>query len=127
MRVLLDTNALMMPVECGIRPFEELERLVGDAEPAAPAAVVAELERLADGAGEAATAASVGLDLVERCEVVAHDADYADDAVVELAPAFDHVVTNDAPLRERLEGRGARVIGIRGRNKLAVHGRANAE
>jgi hypothetical protein len=126
MRVLLDTNALMMPVECDVRLFEELERLLGTPDLAVPAATVAELERLADGAGGEATAASVGLDLAERCTVVEHDADYADDAVVELAPEFDYVVTNDAPLRRRLHRRGARVIGIRGRNKLSVYEPADA-
>lgn len=121
MKVLLDTNALMMPVECDVRLFEELDRLVGDASLAVPAAVVAELDRLADGAGQEATAASVGRDLAERCSVVEHEAAAADDAVVELAPAYDYVVTNDQPLRERLHARDVRTIGIRGRNTLAEH------
>jgi acetolactate synthase-1/2/3 large subunit len=30
--VVLDTNALMMPVECDVRLFEEAERLLGDVE-----------------------------------------------------------------------------------------------
>jgi rRNA-processing protein FCF1 len=122
MTVLMDTNALMMPVECDVRVFEELQRLVGHTETAVPRAAVDELEKLADGAGEEATAASVGLDLVERCEVRAHDADYADDAVLELAdrPEITHAVTNDGPLRERLLDAGHSVIGLRGRNKLAV-------
>jgi hypothetical protein len=29
MRIVLDTNALMMPVEVGVRLFEELDRLLG--------------------------------------------------------------------------------------------------
>ena len=65
--IVVDTNALMMPVECDVRLFDELERLVGDRELVSPEAVVAELEKIADGNGKEATAASVGLDLSDRC------------------------------------------------------------
>ena len=124
--VVLDTNALMMPVECGVRVFEELDRLVADAELVTPAAVVAELERLSESNGAEGAAASVGRDLVGRCRVVETAASYADDAVVELAADLaaegdePYVVTNDGPLARRLRGRGVRVIGLRGENTLAV-------
>jgi hypothetical protein len=83
--VILDTNALMMPVECDVRLFDELDRLGFDGDYVIPAAVLAELERLADGGGREAVAASVGRDLAERCRVVETAASFADDAVVELA------------------------------------------
>ncbi|MFB6251705.1 MAG: PIN domain-containing protein [Halobellus sp.] len=121
--VILDTNALMMPVELDVRVFEELDRLVGsDADLAVPRSVVAELEKLAEsGNGEEATAASVGRDLVSRCRVVETGESYADDAVVELATADgDYALTNDRPLRDRLLERGVRVIGLRGRNTLEI-------
>ncbi|MFT4948469.1 MAG: rRNA-processing protein FCF1 [Natronomonas sp.] len=118
---VLDTNALMMPVECDIRVFEELDRLLDAPAPVVPAAVPAELAALAEGAGQEATAASVGQDLAERCAVRETEADYADDAVLELADRLDaHAVTNDGPLRERLRGADVPVICLRGRNKLAV-------
>ena len=135
--VVLDTNALMMPVESGVRVFEELDRVVVDADPVVPAAVVAELEKLSESNGAEGTAASVGRDLVERCRVAETAASYADDAVLELATdlaggdgerdrnrdaATDdpYVVTNDGPLARRLRERGVRVIGLRGENTLAV-------
>jgi rRNA-processing protein FCF1 len=126
--VVLDTNALMMPVECGVRVFEELDRVVGDPTPVVPAATLAELERLsgAESGGTAASeqgrAASVGLDLAGRCTVRKTAAEYADDAVVELAQTDDvtHVVTNDRPLQERLADADVSVIRLRGRNKLAI-------
>jgi rRNA-processing protein FCF1 len=123
MSVVLDTNALMMPVECDIRVFEELDRLLGAADHVVPAPAVAELRKLSAGAGEAATAASVGLDLVDRCSIRETDAEYADDAVIELAQADDvtHVVTNDRPLQERLGTSGVSVIGLRGGNKLGIN------
>nr|WP_254545593.1 twitching motility protein PilT [Halomarina sp. BND7] len=120
MRVAMDTSALMMPVECGVRVFDELDRLLGEYECIVPRAVLLELEGLARGSGTEATAAAVGRDLAERCTTVGTDATYADDALVELAElgACDYVVTNDRPLRDRLS---VGVIGIRGRNKLAIH------
>jgi rRNA-processing protein FCF1 len=120
----MDTNALMMPVELGVRVFDELNRLFGPgmADYCVPQAVVDELESLAAGGGEAAKAASVGKDLAGRCRVVETNVSYADDAVVELASEgqFDYVVTNDRPLRDRLLSRGVRVIGVRGQNRLGI-------
>jgi len=122
MSVVMDTNALMMPVECDTRVFEEVERLLGPVEYLVPRAVVAELEKLADSGGEEGRAASVGLDLVARCRTVEHDADYADDGVLECssADAVTHAVTNDGPLRERLLDAGVPVVSLRGTNKLAI-------
>jgi rRNA-processing protein FCF1 len=124
--VVLDTNALMLPVQRDVRVFDELVRLLGvtvdgpDTDLVVPRAVVAELETLADGAGEESVAASVGRDLTERCRVVDTDASYADDAVVELADRADYVVTDDRPLRGRLLDRNVPVVGLRGRNTLAI-------
>jgi len=122
--VVFDTNALMMPVECDLRLFEELDRLVGDRRQLVPGAVLAELADLADGASDPATAARVGLDLADRCVRRETDAEYADDAVLELALTEEveetYAVTNDRPLAERLLARDVPVISLRGENVLAV-------
>ncbi len=120
--VALDASALMAPVEANVRLFEELDRLLGSYEAVVPAAVLAELDGLQSGAGEAATAASVGADLAGRARTVETEESYADDALVELAAAgrIDYVVTNDVPLRDRLLAADAPVIGLRGRNALAI-------
>ena len=121
MRVVLDTNALMAPVEVDVRVFEELDRLLGEHEAVVPRAVLSELDDLADGNGEAATAASVGSDLAHgECEVVEHDAEYADDAVLEAGRDADYAVTSDMPLRERLLEANVPVISLRGRTKLEI-------
>ena len=86
-------------------------------------AVLDELEDLAGGHGEAATAASVGRDLAERCRVVETNVSYADDAIVELATdddAVDYVVTNDAPLRDRLLSHGVHVVSRQGETNLGI-------
>jgi hypothetical protein len=121
MRVVLDTNALMAPVEVGVRTFEELDRLLGEYEAVVPEAVLEELDRLAEGGGETATAASVGSDLAEReCVPIEHDATYADDAVVEVGQQVDYAVTSDMPLRERLLEANVPVICLRGRTKFEI-------
>jgi len=121
-RVALDTSALMLPVEGDVRVFDELDRVVGDAEFLVPAAVVAELDALASGGGEEGIAASVGRDLADRCRVVGTDASNGDDALVALARegACEYVVTNDRALADRLHDRGVRVVGLRGRNTLKI-------
>ncbi|MFW5917234.1 MAG: PIN domain-containing protein [Halorubrum sp.] len=120
--VALDASALMAPVEANLRLFEELDRLLGAYETVVPAAVVSELDGIRGGAGEAATAASVGADLATRAETVETDESYADDALVELVTEgrVDGVVTNDRPLANRVLEAGAPVIGLRGRNALAI-------
>ncbi|MFB6086669.1 MAG: DUF188 domain-containing protein [Halodesulfurarchaeum sp.] len=116
----MDANALMMPVEADLRVFEELDRLLGEYTPVVPGTVRRELESLADSDGQAGRAARVGLDLAGRCEPVDTEESYADDALVALGSdgQVDAVVTNDAPLRERLLEAGVQVIHLRGRNQL---------
>jgi hypothetical protein len=120
MRVAMDTNALMMPVETGVRVFEELDRLLGAYEPVVPRAVLAELEKLSAAGGTEGKAAGVALDLAGDCTTVETDESYADDALLALATGgeVDSVVTNDAPLRDRLLDAGVPVIHLRGRNQL---------
>ena len=118
----MDANALMMPVEFGVRVFEELDRILEEYDAVVPTAVVAELEKLAASNGGEGTAASVGADLATRCETVETDESYADDALFELATTggVDAVVTNDGPLKNRLLDAGVPVIHLRGRNQLTT-------
>jgi len=123
MRVVLDSNALMAPVEVGVRTFEELDRLLGEYEAVVPESVLAELDRLSTGGGETAKAASVGSDLARReCDPVGHDAGYADDAMVEIGEraGIDYAVTSDMPLRGRLLEANVPVICLRGRTKFEI-------
>lgn len=120
MKVAMDASALMMPVEVGVRVFDELDRELPEYEPVVPDAILRELRNLSSGGGQEATAASVGLDLAERCRPVETEQSHGDDALVALASAgrVDAVATNDAPLRERLLDAGVEVMHLRGRSKL---------
>jgi hypothetical protein len=121
--IALDTSVLMAPIEANVRPFEELDRLVPGNEPVVPTAVLAELESLSDSNGEEGTAASVGRELADRCRAVETEEGYADDAIVELATEgrVGYVATNDRELKDRVLSRDVPVIGLRGRDELAVN------
>ncbi len=122
MSVVLDTSALMLPVQGDIRLFDELERLLGHTDCVVPPAVVDELDVLAGSSTEEARAASVGRDLVDRCRTIETNAGAADDAVLEAAthPDVTHAATTDAALAERLLDAGVSVIRLRGQHKLAI-------
>ncbi|AAG20210.1 MULTISPECIES: hypothetical protein [Halobacterium] len=121
--VAIDTNALLLPATQPLRLFEELDRLLGDYDAVVPQAVHDELVALAAGAGETASAASVGVDLAtDRCGTLRTDVSYADDALHALAVSedVDAVVTNDGPLKERVLDAGTPVIHLRGRTQLTI-------
>lgn len=125
--VIVDTNALMMPVELDVRLFDEIERVLrshtDDIEVLVPQPVIEELRRLSNKGGEEGIAASVGHDLAtDRCVPISTEVSYADDAVVELAQegTADYVVTNDQALQERILSTNVPIISLRGTNKLAI-------
>jgi uncharacterized protein len=122
-KVLLDANALTMPVQFGIDIYEELRGLFGDFEAVTLEEVVAELERLALGRGKDAAAARIGLAMARRSTVVpsGSDKDYVDDRVIQYAEQEDCiVVTNDRALRNNLLGRGIGVVSMRKQKKLEL-------
>ncbi|MDK2974995.1 MAG: uncharacterized protein PWP08_1366 [Methanofollis sp.] len=123
MKVLLDTNALMMPVQFRIDLFDELRSLLGRHEPLVLRDVVHELEGLARGSGNDAAAARAGLIFAERCTVVddLSQAPSVDDRVAAYAVAGGcMVVTNDRRLRDTLLAVGVPVITLRNRKKLEI-------
>lgn len=123
MKVLLDTNALMMPVQFRIDLFDELRSLLGGYEPLVLTDVRRELEGLARGGGNDAAAARAGLMFAERCREVESQsrAPTVDDRVAEYAAAEGcMVVTNDRRLRNALLAAGVPVISLRSQKKLEI-------
>jgi rRNA-processing protein FCF1 len=115
MKVILDTNALMVPEQFGVEIFSELERL-GYTECIVPVSVQAELRALASRAerGKDKVAARVALGLVERCRVQGEAERDADAAIERLALDENAAVfTNDRALKKRLSSNGITVIYLR--------------
>ena len=118
MKIVLDTNALMAPVQSGVDIFSDLATLDFD-EFIVPSGVVRELERLASsGRGADQNAARVAISLLDRCRIVETDGN-VDDAILTLATGTGAaVLTNDAELKARLLDNGVSVVYVRQRSYL---------
>jgi len=119
-KVILDTNALMVPEQFNVDIFSELLRLVY-VDWQVPASVLGELRSLAKRAdkGRDKIAARVALGLAEGCSTVGEDNFNADQAIVDLAMKTGAAVfTNDKALKKRLFSKGITVIYLRQRRYL---------
>jgi rRNA-processing protein FCF1 len=115
MKVVLDTNALMVPEQFGVEIFSELQRL-GFGECLVPSQVCQELRLLAAGAerGRDKAAARVGLGLAGQCRIVDVSEKDADSAVEQLAISEGAAVfTNDGAMKKRLFSKGITVVYLR--------------
>ena len=118
--VILDSSAILMIFEFSIDLENELAGLVGAYHLVVPTAVVRELQILATHSKTQKKAAAA-LKLIEKYETIYEDAQYADDALVQIAQRTKgFVVTNDAKVRMRLRTLGLPVIFLRGKKKLAL-------
>jgi rRNA-processing protein FCF1 len=115
MKVILDTNALMVPEQFGVEIFSELQRL-GYGECLVPCQVCQELSLLAERAekGRDKVAARVGMGLAGQCRMVDVSEKDADSAVEKLAISEGAAVfTNDGAMKKRLFSKGITVIYLR--------------
>lgn len=119
-KVLVDTNGLMVPARHGIDVFEELKRLGYD-ECVVPSAVIDELEALKSKLrGSDRMAVAVAMALAKRCTIMEAPGS-ADDVLAAMAKSLGAAVfTNDAALRRRLKNEGVKTIFMRSRHVLAV-------
>ncbi len=121
MKIIIDTNALMVPAEFGVDIFSELAKLGFD-EWVVPSGVARELEGIASrGRGKGRDAARVALSLMDRCQPIKTEeaAGNVDDSIVELAVEMKVAVcTNDAELKGRLREGGVKVVYLRQRSYL---------
>jgi rRNA-processing protein FCF1 len=117
-KVILDTNAVLMPFQFGINLNKELERLLGECEILVPMSVLEELKdlkpkRLARAAQELALKFKV-FETTEK----------GDKAIISVAKELKcPVVTNDKKLIKTLEKLGLPVIFLRSRSHLVLSGR----
>lgn len=120
MKVIIDTNALMIPIQFNVDIFDELQRL-GFNEFVVPKAVLNELDTLVDRSkGKDKMAAKVARSLADRCEV-ADITGFADDVILGLADdSGAAVLTNDIKLKNRLCEKNITVVYLRQKNRLAT-------
>ncbi len=125
--VIMDSNALFVPMQFKIDIIAELERLLDRRfELILLSPVRHELEMLAsEKSPKTAKMATFALKFAERCRLVeAHtSAKTVDDAIVETAAKCrSPVFTNDARLRKKLRNISVPVIYVRQKSHLAIEG-----
>jgi len=129
LRIILDSNALFVPLQFQIDIFEELKTLLKmKFEPVLLSQVQRELEKLAgEGSPKMRKNASYALKLAEKCKLVQvneENASSPDDVIVEVAREWKcPVFTNDRQLRKRLRNINVPVIYVRQKSRLEIEGR----
>ena len=128
-RVILDSNALLVPMKFRIDIFEELKTLLkARFEPIVLSSVLYELKQLAEeGSPKMKKDATIALELADKCRVVEVADDQMgppDDVIVRVAGDWKcPVFTNDRQLRKRLRDINVPVIYVRQKSRLETEGR----
>ena len=129
LKIILDANALFVPLQFNIDIFEDLKKLLNrNIEPIVLLSTHVELERIADqGLPAARKKAAYALKLAERCRLlkVAREEEVpVDDLIVQVAGKYKYpVFTNDRQLRNRLRDINVPVIYVRQKSRLEIDGR----
>ena len=127
-KIILDSNALFVPLQFKIDVFEELKRLLNvNFELVLLSPVRRELERLAEkGSPKMSKNISYALKLAEKCKLVEVNEKTAvstDDIIVKTAQEWKSpVFTNDKQLRKRLRDINVPVIYVRQKSRLEIDG-----
>ena len=127
-KVILDSNALFVPLEFKIDIFAETERLLNRrVDFVLLSSVKRELELLSKrDAPKIRSQAAFALRLAEKCKFVPVEEDEnvtTDDAIVKVAKSWNcPVFTNDRLLRKRLKDISVPVIYLRQKSRLDVNG-----
>lgn len=126
-KVILDSNFLMIPFQFNIDVFQEIEYLLQKkTDFIVPSAVKTELTTISARGGEGAAEASLALQLASRCrvvEVALEPNETVDDAIFKAAQKLGAVVaTTDIELKQRLRSINVPVVYLREKSKLEVEG-----
>ncbi len=115
-KVVLDTNALLMPFEFSLNIDYELQRLLGQCEVYVPGPVIGELKRSKN------KYAKIALALARKYKIFETQLQ-GDNGVIDAGTKLNaFVVTNDIVLRGKLRKRGIKVIFLRSGSHLALDG-----
>jgi rRNA-processing protein FCF1 len=123
MRIILDTNFLMLPIQFKIDIFAEIEMLVeGKYELCIMEGTIKELETLSGSKGKDSVPAKLALELIERRGIKTLKAkkSHVDDAILEVAGKNTAVATNDRKLIKKLKDKNIKVVYLRSKNRLEM-------
>ena len=128
LKVILDSNALFVPLQFKIDIFEELKQLLNsNVEFVLLSTVKNELELLvAKDSPKISHEAIFALKLAKKCKLVPIENDEkltADDAIVKVAKSWNSpVFTNDRQLKKKLRDISVPVIYVRQKSRLDIDG-----
>ena len=129
LKVLLDTNFLLIPAQFGIDIFQELERIVSRKfELIILTEIIEELKNFSKKSIKRQKEAQIALDLAKRCKLI--DSNYnnmslknVDDIIFHSALTYGWIVaTNDRKLRKKLRDHQIPVITLRKKAFLVIEG-----
>ena len=125
LKVILDSNALLVPLQFKIDVFSDLERLLNRSfEVILLSSVKRELAR--KGSPKMRKNASYALKLAKKCRYVEVDfpaSELTDDVIVKIAEEWKSpVFTNDRKLKQRLRDISVPVIYVRQKSRLEIDG-----
>ena len=128
LKVILDSNALFVPLRFKIDIFEDVKALLNrNFTPILIPAVRREIEKMAEMASpKVRREAAYALKLTEKCRLIKADEEEgsADDVIVKVAYELGAAVfTNDTQLRKRLRNINMPVIYVRQKSHLKIDGR----
>jgi hypothetical protein len=129
LKIILDSNALFVPLQLKIDIFEELKALLDtNFEPILLSPIKHELEKLAaEASPQTRRNAAYALKLAEKCKLVeTNEKEQVSPDEVILKVAHDWncpVFTNDRQLRKKLRDINVPVIYVRQKSRLEIDGR----
>ena len=130
LKIILDSNALFVPLQFKIDIFEELTKLLNmKFELILLSPIRRELERLAtNGSPKTRKNASYALKISEKCRLIELNERTAgfppDDVIFQVAHEWKSpVFTNDRELRKKLRDINVPVIYVREKSRLVINGR----
>jgi len=126
-KVLLDSNFLMIPTELHIDVFGEVQNLLGKkVEFILIKPVYEELRRLSRRSSKVGRQAAYALELTKRCKMInaeLKESESIDDAIARIAKDTGIMVaTTDLELKRRLRNINVPVIYLRERSRLEIEG-----
>jgi len=120
MKIILDTNFLLIPGKFKVDVFSELERF-GKPELFTLDLVLSELKKLSKGRSKDAGNAKLGLELVKKNKVktIKSSGKNTDSEIERLSAEEDYIVcTQDRELIEKLKREGVQIIHLRQKRYL---------
>jgi rRNA-processing protein FCF1 len=129
LKVILDSNALFVPLKFKIDIFEELKTLLNVSfEPLLLSPIKRELEKLAaKGSPQTRKDATYALNLAEKCTLInvnEKDKLAPDEMILRAAHDWNYpVFTNDRQLKKKLRDINVPVIYVRQKSRLEIDGR----